>query len=181
MAGIEKMKLSDKQKHILRAHKFSAIYVIGTEGPVVYPTEEQISDLEKFLSDPKKRYNRPREINDFLTWHWPAKIGATSNPADNIVNVADGYSFNWKYTMLARIWFPSPGAAQQMVEVMMRAYPEAMRKSWVDLRVFQGREFLEFEIKTLANLRGMNGLDDLEMAETLEELWYQNAKRELGL
>jgi len=175
------MKLADKYKHLLRVHKFSAIYVIGTEGPVVYPTEEQISDLERYLKNPKQRYNREREISDFLTWHWPAKIGATSNPADNIVNVADGYSFQWKFAMLARVWFPSPTAAHQMVEVMMQSYPKAMRKSWVDLSVFQGREFLEFEIKTLANLRGLRGLDDLEMAETLEELWYQNTKREMGL
>lgn len=174
------MRLSNRQKHILRLHGFSAVYAIGPERSITYSTDEQAEALEAYLSNPIVRHNAPPDIFEFITVTHPCRFGFTGNPADNLASTADGWAFHWGYSLLARVWFEGKGSAETVITHMQNTFIN-MRKSWVDLRAYPGRELLDQQIIWEARDIGLEGMDDLAMLERLEDLEWQIARENMGM
>lgn len=171
------MKLSNRQKHLLRLHGFSAVYAIGPASSISFATEDQAEALEEFLMRPLARHNNPPSVEEFLTFVHPCRFGYTANPADNIAGVADGWAFQWGFQLLARVWFEGKTHAERVIKHMHYVLPE-MRKSWVDITSYPGRELMDQNIIWQGHDVGVVGMDDLTMLERLEELEFEIVRKE---
>ncbi len=172
------MRLSKRQKNILRRHAFSAIYAIGPDRQVAYATEAQAEALEEYLSIPQLGHNYRPDVTEFLTLVQPVRFGFTSNPADNMASTADGWAFHWEYKLLGRIWFEDRSIAETVIKHMQQAHP-AMRKSWINISCYPGRELFDLDLVFIARDLGYEGMDDLSMLERLEDLEYEILKKEI--
>jgi len=171
------MRLSQRQKNVLRHRGFSAMYVIGPESSVVYSTQEQAEALQRFVEEPRLGHNRPPALEDFVTITHPVRIGSTSNPADSIASTGDGWSFEWEYKLLGRVWFESKHQADIYLHYIQDYYI-GVRKSWVKLDGWPGRELFDFELIVLAKEIGLRGMDDYAMLLRLEEIERQILDKE---
>lgn len=163
------MRLSQRQKNILRHRGFSAMYVIGPESSVVYSTQEQAEALQRFVEEPRLGHNRPPDLDEFLTIIHPVRIGSTSNPADNIASTGDGWSWEWEYKLLGRVWFERKSQADIFL-AYIQDYYIGVRKSWVKIDGWPGRELFDFELICLAREIGLKGMDDYGLLLRLEDI-----------
>jgi hypothetical protein len=171
------MRLSQRQKNILRHHGFSAMYVIGPESSVVYSTQVQAEALQVFLEEPRIGHNRPPQLEDFITIVHPVRIGSTSNPADSIASTGDGWSWEWEYKLLGRVWFENKSQAEIFLHYIQDRYI-GMRKSWVKINGWPGRELFDLELVILAREIGFQGLNDYSMLLRLEEIEHHILAKE---
>lgn len=171
------MRLSNRQKNLLRLHQFSAVYVIGPEQGVVYSTTEQAEALQLFLMNPRLGHNYQPALDEFVTLAQPVRLGWTASPADSMAVQADGWAFHWEYKLLARVWFMGRSVAEQVIGSMQTSHPH-MRKSWINIAHNPGREMFDMELTCIARDLGHAGMDDLGMLERLEDLEFKLMREE---
>lgn len=171
------MRLSQRLKNILRHRGFSAMYVIGPESSVVYSTQIQAEALQRYLDEPRLGHNRPPGLDEFLTIVHPVRIGSTSNPADSIASTGDGWSWEWEYKLLGRVWFENKRQGEIFLAYIQDHYI-GMRKSWVKIDGWPGRELFDFELICLAKEIGFRGMDDYALLLRLEEIERQILDKE---
>lgn len=153
----------------MRHRGFSALYVIGPGSSVVYSTQEQAEALQRFIEEPRIGHNRPPQLEDFVTMVHPVRIGSTSNPADSIASTGDGWSFHWSYDLLGRVWFENKRQGDIFLHYIQDYYV-GVRKSWVKIDGYPGRELFDFELVCLAKEVGFRGMDDYAMLLRIEEI-----------
>lgn len=165
------MRLSQRHKNLLRKHRYSAVYAIGPAEPVYFSTTAQAEALDAFLQEPRLGHNYQPPFEEFVTSAHPVRLGYTSDPAQAMVTAGDGWSFQWEYRLLGRVWFPGKASAEILLRYLHEHHP-GMRKSWINLTAYPGREMFDWELKMVGKDLGLEGLDDVDLMDKLQE--YEN-------
>lgn len=172
------MKLSPRQRNLLQRHQFCAIYAIGPDEEIAYSTVEQVDSLQQHVRNPLVGHNYQPGLSEFVTLARPVKLGVTQNPGESMAVTGDGWSPVWAYELLGRVWLEGRDAAKRAVQQLKKPH-QPMRKAWIDIESYPGREMFDFELRCICrDLVGGDVYDDIGMLERLEELEWDLYRRQ---
>lgn len=170
------MKLPPRHKEAFKRLGLHAIYAVGPPHVVRWQDETQHQLMLEVLRSGVSS-NGPHETELVHTF-WPVRWGLSGDCSDAIVTQANGWQFAIHVQLLARVWFESKAHAGIVYEAI-KSSVETMRLNWVNQGNPTLREWLELEVKGLAQEQGLRALDDYEMACVLDDMVFRKYERDV--